>query len=341
MQAQMKWSILAIATLTAGAIIARESTPDSKPEPTARTANLASTPLHTTTPTLYFLALRGGVVQASSHGTERKVVVASEQAGSGPDGIAIDARAGHVYWTTMGKVADNDGSIMRSDLDGKNVKTIVPIGGTYTPKQLKLDTANQKLYWSDREGMRVMRSNLDGSAIETLVITGNGDADRKDASRWCVGIAIDADAGKLYWTQKGGDNAGKGTIKRANLKMPAGATAANRKDIEVLFSNLPEPIDLDIDNETRLLYWTDRGDNTISRAPLDPPAKYDPAHRTDREILLRDVGEAIGIALDLRSDRLYYTSLGGVVGSVSLDGSHAKTLLTDQGALTGIAALEH
>ena len=48
-----------------------------------------------------------------------------------------------------------------------------------------------------------------------------------------------------------------------------------------------------------------------------------------------------GIALDLRSDRLYYTSLGGVVGSVALDGSHARTLLTEQGALTGIAALEH
>jgi sugar lactone lactonase YvrE len=338
MQAQMKWSILAIATLTAGAIIARES-PDAKPEPVAHTA-VTGTALHTTTPTLYFLALRGGVVKASAQGTEREVVVASDHAGQGPDGIALDARAGHIYWTTMGKVADNDGSIMRSDLDGKNVKTIVPIGGTYTPKQLKIDTVNQKLYWSDREGMRVMRSNLDGSAIETLVITGNGDSERKDAGRWCVGIAIDAHGGKLYWTQKGGDNAGKGTIKRANLKMPAGATAANRKDIEVLFSNLPEPIDLDIDSDTRLLYWTDRGDNTISRAPLDPPSKYDSAHRTDREILLRGVGEVIGIALDMRADRLYYTSLGGVVGTVALNGSNARTLLTDQGALTGIAALE-
>jgi len=259
--------------------------------------------------------------------------------------VAGDAREAKqlqvdIYWTTMGKVAADDGSIMRADLDGKNVKTIVPAGGTFTPKQLKLDTANRKLYWSDREGMRVMRANFDGSNIETLVLTGSGDADRKDASRWCVGIAIDPRGGKLYWTQKGGDNAGKGTIKRANLELPRGATAATRTDIEALFANLPEPIDLEIDSDTNLLYWTDRGDNTISRAPLDPPAKYDPANRADREIVMRNVGEAIGIALDTRRDRLYYTSLGGVVGTATLNGRHSRLLLTNQGALTGIALLD-
>jgi sugar lactone lactonase YvrE len=339
-----KWSIVAFASFAAGAIIAREATSQSQsasqPDAVARTARVESTPLHTTQPTLYFLSLRGGVIKASAQGTHRSVVVAPEAAGVGPDGIAIDAAGGHVYWTTMGKVADNDGSILRADLDGRNVKTIVPAGGTYTPKQLKIDTVNRKLYWSDREGMRVMRSNLDGSAIETLIVTGTSDADRKDAARWCVGIAVDTHGGKLYWTQKGGDNANKGTIKRANLKMPAGATAATRKDIEVLFSNLPEPIDLDIDNDTRLLYWSDRGDNTISRAPLDPPTQYDPAKRTDREIVLRNVGEAIGVALDMTADKLYYTSLGGVVGSVALNGTNAKVLLSDQGALTGIVALE-
>ena len=33
-----------------------------------------------------------------------------------------------------------------------------------------------QLYWSDREGMRVMRANLDGSEIETLVDTSLGDS---------------------------------------------------------------------------------------------------------------------------------------------------------------------
>jgi DNA-binding beta-propeller fold protein YncE len=335
-----KLSAVALVAFATGAFVAHAAPPDAKPEQAMRTARVESTSVHTAPPTLYFLALRGGVMSVSAHGDKRAVVVPLDQAGNGPDGIALDAKAGHLYWTNMGKVSENDGSIVRSDLDGGNVKVIVPVGGTFTPKQLKLDADNRKLYWSDREGMRVMRANLDGSNIETLIVTGSGDADRKDAARWCVGIAIDTHGGKLYWTQKGGDNANKGTIKRANLNMPAGATASTRKDIETLFSNLPEPIDLDIDFDTRLLYWTDRGDNTISRAPLDPPAKFDAAKRTDREILLRNVGEAIGVALDVRGDRLYYTSLGGVVGTVGLDGTNAKTLLSDQGALTGIVALE-
>ena len=33
----------------------------------------------------------------------------------------------------------NDGSIERADLDGRNRMTIVPQGGTFTPKQLQLD----------------------------------------------------------------------------------------------------------------------------------------------------------------------------------------------------------
>jgi hypothetical protein len=61
----------------------------------------------------------------------------------------------------MGDPEENDRSIMRSDLDGANMMTIVPPGGTFTPKQLQLEKRSGKLYWSDREGMRVTRANVD------------------------------------------------------------------------------------------------------------------------------------------------------------------------------------
>ena len=181
-----------------------------------------------------------------------------------------------------------------------------------------------------------MRCAIDGSGIEVLVQTGSGDADRKAASHWCVGIAIDPARGHLYWTQKGADNAGQGTIKRAGLKLPPGQTPANRTDVEVLFSGLPEPIDLDIDPATRRLYWSDRGENTISSSPLDPPHGIDPAARSDRTILVRGLREAIGVTLDLKARRMFYTSLGGEVGTAALDGSAATLLLEGQGPLTGI-----
>jgi hypothetical protein len=111
---------------------------------------------------------------------------------------------------------------LRADLDGQNRETIVPEGGTFTPKQLHLDKKNDKLYWADREGMRVMRCDLDGSKIETLIESGHGDTDRKDATKWCVRIAVDAQHQQIYWTQKGPDKAGKGCIFRAGIEIPEG-----------------------------------------------------------------------------------------------------------------------
>src|SRR5262245_20597130 len=221
----------------------------------------------------------GRVVSANADGTDLQVV--SKSRASGPDGIAVDPVGKHIYWTTMGAVSKDDGTNERVDLDGGNGATIVPAGGTFTPKQLKIDSAHGKLYWSDREGLRVMRANLDGSKIETLVETAQGEEARRDARNWCVGIAVDVERRKVYWTQKG--SGGNGRIFRANLEIPRGETPARRSDVELLFSGLPEPIDMDVDLSTRLMYWTDRGDppagNTVSRAPMDPPADVDPGKR--------------------------------------------------------------
>lgn len=265
---------------------------------------------------------------------------AGEARGSGfNDGIAYDPREGRLYWTNMGRASADDGYIQSVGLDGSGLAMVVPPGGTFTPKQLKIDVAGRKLYWSDREGMRVMSANLDGSGIEVLVQTGAGDADRRDASRWCVGVAIDTARGHVYWTQKGGDNAAQGVIRRAPLTLPKGRTPVDRDDIEVLFSGLPEPIDLDLDLARRRLYWTDRGDNTVSSAPMDPPRGADPAARKDRKVLVTGLREAIGVALDPAARRMFYTSLGGEVGSAGLDGAQAKTLLQGRGAVTGIVVV--
>jgi hypothetical protein len=252
------------------------------------------------------------------------------------DGIAIHAATGQIFWTNMGRAADRDGYVMRCEKDGSNVVTVVKRGDTFTPKQLKIDETADKLYWSDREGMAIQRCNLDGSHLETLIVTGNPETDKGDQTRWCVGIALDPARGHIYWSQKGGDNAGQGVIRRMNMTMPAGSTPTNRRDMVTLFSRMPEPIDIDLDLATRTMYWSDRGDNTLSRAPMDPPASYDPATRMDRTIVLRDLGEAIGVALDLPRKRLAWTNLGGQVGIGNLDGSGKQVLLAKQGLLTGI-----
>ena len=255
-----------------------------------------------------------------------------------PDGVAVDIQAGHVYWTNMGVPPANDGSIERVDLDGGNRTTIVPSGGTYTPKQLHFDAVSRKLYWSDREGMRVMRCDLDGSNVETLVQTGRGDQDRRDQTNWCVGVAVDHVGGHLYWTQKGPSDAGLGRILRAGIDLPAGESAPSRSDVEVVFKDLPEPIDLEIEPTTRTLFWTDRGDpphgNTVNRAQLDTIGVSEP------EIVFTHLMEGIGIALDPAHNRMFVTDLGGNIWVAALDGTGNRPLRGVQGNLTGIAYAE-
>ncbi|HZC96467.1 MAG TPA: 3-hydroxyacyl-CoA dehydrogenase [Bradyrhizobium sp.] len=270
----------------------------------------------------------------NTDGSDRKTIVTRCYL---PDGIVVDAEAGHIYWTNMGVPSLNDGSVERADLDGRNRKIIVAQGQTHTPKQIILDKEGRKLYWCDREGMRVMRCNLDGSRLETLVEAGHGDVERRDATRWCVGLTIDPKLSKLYWTQKGPDNAGRGRIFRANLDIPKGETAADRSDIEVFYDRLPEPIDLELDVKNRVLYWTDRGDpprgNTVNRASID--------NRPDEpEIVLTHLMEGIGIALDVPGNRMFVTDFAGSVYSADLDGKNERNFLYAQGNLTGIAYAE-
>src|SRR5215470_19254132 len=232
---------------------------------------------------LFLLELSGNRIHSMNlDGSDRKTIVTDCHY---PDGIVVDAHAGHVYWTNMGIPNLDDGSIERSDLDGGNRKVIVPQGVTHTPKQLHIDKENDRLYWCDREGMRVMRANLDGSQVETLIETGRGEKDRRDATRWCVGITIDPELGRIYWTQKGPTKGGQGRLCRANVEIPRGESPAERSDIEVLFDHLPEPIDLEFDLANRVLYWTDRGNpprgNTVNRVPVDkkaPPEILNPQH---------------------------------------------------------------
>jgi DNA-binding beta-propeller fold protein YncE len=285
---------------------------------------------------VFFLDVSGGRIESlNPDGSDRRVVL--EGLKRIPDGIEVDVEAGHIYWTNMGTPTVNDGSIERADLDGTNRKTIVPPAATFTPKQLKLDKQGGKIYWSDREGMRVMRANLNGSEIETLVDTSEGETrPGRDATKWCVGIAVDHDGGKVYWTQKGGDNASEGRIFRANLEIPKGKNAANRPDIELFLNHLPEPIDLDLDLNSRIIYWTDRGNppqgNTVSRASLD--------NGKDQQILVNDLMEGIGLSLDLKNGRMFFSDLGGSVYSSKLDGSEKKALVFAGGNLTGVAYVE-
>ena len=265
----------------------------------------------------------------------------------GPDGIVVDPDRKYVYWTNMGAPGlpegrapktDEDldfyrknGSLERVGMDGTGRTYILPVGSFVTGKQLAGAWSAGRLYWSDREGAAVRSARLDGSDLRDEVVVATTEADRRIIRNQCVGVAVDEQRGLLYWTQKGPANGNAGRIFRTSLNAPVG-----ERRIEVLWSELPEPIDLEPDLDTNTMYWTDRGDpprgNTLNKAAI--PAVGEPGG--DVSVVDANYHEAIGLAVDTPGGVAYVSDLSGQIRAVRLDGSGEQIVFKGK-PLTGIA----
>ncbi|KWX68520.1 hypothetical protein [Mycobacterium sp. NAZ190054] len=295
---------------------------------------------------LYALDLiRGGVHRIYlDTGDIENLTIGIEEA---PDGIAVDEAQGYVYFTLMGRpdtpldpaheppFTARNGSIQRVPITGGDPEIVVDRGKFTTGKQLATDPGTGRLFWCDREGGAVYRCERDGSDVTQLI--SNAESQLPPAERECVGIAIDTSNGWLYWTQKGPADGGRGRILRASLEIPQDATAETRQDIEVLWNGLPEPIDLELDEDRQTLYWTDRGappnGNTLNRAPVPPFG----TKGVTPEVVARGFSEPIGVALNLTDDVAYVSDLSGYIRQVELSTGNTRVLAVLGGAATGIA----
>src|ERR1700740_548202 len=86
---------------------------------------------------LFVLRIKADPIHViNPYGAKKKTIVTNCHL---PDGIVVDAEAGHIYWTNMGVPNLDDGSIERADFDGRNRRIIIPQGVTHTPKQIHLE----------------------------------------------------------------------------------------------------------------------------------------------------------------------------------------------------------
>jgi hypothetical protein len=267
-----------------------------------------------------------------------------------PDGIVVDPQRKYIYWTNMGvpglpkgrppKTDDDldfyrvNGSLERAGTDGSGHIDILPAGSFVTGKQLAGAWSAGRLYWSDREGAAVRSARLDGTDLRAEVVVATAEADRRIVRNQCVGCAVDEQRGLLYWTQKGPANGNDGRIFRTALNAPVG-----EREIEVLWSELPEPIDLELDPDTNTLYWTDRGDpprgNTLNKAAI--PALGQPGG--DVIVVSANYQEAVGLAVDKQAGVVYVGDLSGQIRAVRLDGSGEQLVFKGDKPLTGIAGV--
>ncbi|KAJ6008620.1 hypothetical protein N7499_001329 [Penicillium canescens] len=285
----------------------------------------------------------GQILKVTADGMLHETILKDQ---SLPDGLAVDPACGRMFWTCMGVPGKYDGAVYSAKLDGSDIMTLVAPGVVNTPKQLAIDHAAQQVYFCDREGCRVYRCGFDGSNLDVLIDNIAHDLTSEvSVSDWCVGIAVSPRLGKFYWTQKGPSKGGKGRIFCADITTPKGRPGGLRDDTQCILSDLPEPIDLEVDENSRTLYWTDRGEipwgNSLNKISLDgtglPLSAESPRIY---QTITRGLNEAIGLKLDMINSHIYLTDLGGSIYRCDLDGNHKEQIYyEDHRAFTGITLL--
>ncbi len=123
------------------------------------------------------------------------------------------------------------------------------------------------------------------------------------------------------------------------MKVRPTGTAPENRDIETLWSSLPEPIDIELDLEAGVIYWTDRGaaplGNTLNKAQI--PASGQAGGQVT--VLASGFAEAIGLAVDKEAGIAYVSDMSGEIRAVNLDGSGERTFAKVDGNLTGIVGV--
>ena len=208
--------------------------------------------------------------------------------------LTVDAAGGKIYWSEQGS---SGGTIKRANLDGTNVEVLTtePI----TASSFVIDTADNKLYWTDSTQGRVHSADLNGENITTIIELD----DIKD-------IAVDTEGGKLYFSDtfailrvnRDGTNVeiiltGWGTFRTTGI---GGIAVSDGK-----------------------IYWTEqqnriRGSGKIHRANLNG---------TNIETLATPLGRPTGIAVDTVGGKVYWANSFGGIQRVDINGGEVENVV--------------
>lgn len=200
-----------------------------------------------------------------------------------------------LYWTDVR-------GVHRSDLDGKNPQTIVPVP-INSIASMAIDEVEGKIYYADFSGRRILRSDLDGTNLETVIISGR--------QLYLRSLVVDSSRRKIYWVDFD-------KIYRANL---------DGTDTEMIVQAW-EPWNLVIDEENGKIYWLDRYPKS---APELACASLDGSGR--ETVIVWDNPPLVfifprAIAIDSNEQKIYFIR-GGAIQRADTDGSNVEIVLDD------------
>ncbi|MGB0715175.1 MAG: DUF5050 domain-containing protein [Phycisphaerae bacterium] len=292
------------------------------------------------------------IQQGNLQGENLEVLVVNQV---GPRGFDLDIANNRVYYADDSSLGSAQDAIRSANLDGTDVVELID---ATTPYALTLDLTNGHIYYSDVDG--ITRTTLDGSDPETLIATGVVSRD----------IQIDLDAGKIYWCQSNlirranldGSDAeslyegpfvtisnieidvdnqtmfwtesafGFGDIYRSGIEVPKGDTPGNRSDVEFVDVGtvLRDPRGLALSPNGSEIYWSDRVDDVIRRAPADGGSFED--------LVTAGLGDPVYIRLDVDNQKMYWSDFGiDAISRSGINGQGIQTVVDDLNFPVGIA----
>lgn len=183
---------------------------------------------------LYWCDQAQNKIQRSNLDGTDIVTIISNATPTGPYFVEVDPVSQRLFWGDF-----DGGSIYASKLDGTGIRVL--LNGVDTIRGISFDSITQTLYWVSRNGKTIQRCPITAMAEKTIPISHPSVETIYRGLDTPHGMAIDPQAGKIYWADTGtnpGNGHGERSINRGNLD--------GTGSVEILASGL-EPWDLDID----------------------------------------------------------------------------------------------
>ena len=179
---------------------------------------------------------------------------------SAPIDIEIDAANKHLYW--LNHVHDQ---IYRSDLTGEN-RVLIVEDSLNLATGLAISPKYDRLFWTDISTGKIYSSTLAGQEIRAII-----DELVTDPLR----LAVNEATQEIYWTDD------QHRVGRAKF---------DGSEAKILFEGREgnHPFAILLDEESRKLYWSDYGDQTVKRSNWDG---------SDLETVVSNISEPVGLVL--------------------------------------------
>ena len=207
--------------------------------------------------------------------------------------FVFDGSTGSATTTIIGPTAADD--TVAIDENTANTTTVTTVSATGAT-----EGQYAEMYWADKVDNAIYKANADGTGGTTTVISGLNAP---------VGVEVDYNGGKLYWTTNVAGDAS--VIQSANL---------DGTGLTTLVTGLTDPDSIALDLTNGKMYWTDDNSGEIRRANLDGSAV---------EIVLSGLTNPESVALDVDSGKMYWTDHGDLkIQRANLDGTGVEDLVT-------------